>query len=94
MDGWTPVQAVGFYVCRRLGSFPNKWIGVKKITQFFKRNHKLYEVRGSYYRLRPAWYDLAPLADFPFVLPQRPVEETGGGGGVRSPGAGGVHRGC
>lgn len=78
IDGWTPVQAVGFYVCRRLGSFPNKWIGVKKITQFFKRNHKLYEVRGSYYRLRPAWYDLAPLADFPFVLPQRPVEETGG----------------
>lgn len=78
IDGWTPVQAVGFYVCRRLGSFPNKWIGVKKITQFLKRNHKLYEVRGSYYRLRPAWYDLAPLADFPFVLPQRPVEETGG----------------
>ena len=67
---------------------------MKKITQFFKRNHKLYEVRGAYYRLRPAWYDLAPLADFPFVLPQRPVEETGGGGGVRSPGAGGVHRGC
>ena len=78
IDGWTPVQAVGFYVCRRLGSFPNKWIGVKKITQFLKRNHKLYEVRGSYYRLRPAWYDLASLADFPFVLPQRPVEETGG----------------
>lgn len=51
---------------------------MKKITQFFKRNHKLYEVRGAYYRLRPAWYDLALLEDFPFVLPQRPVEETGG----------------
>ena len=33
---------------------------------------------APFQRLRPAWYDLAPLADFPFFLPQRPVEETGG----------------
>lgn len=38
-----------------------------------------WRLQGApFQRLRPAWYDLAPLADFPFVLPQRPVEETGG----------------
>ena len=34
-----------------------------------------WRLQGApFQRLRPAWYDLAPLADFPFVLPQRPVE--------------------
>lgn len=75
MNGWTPVHAVGFYVSRRLGSFHNKWIGVKKASQFFGKNPNLYEVSGKFYRLRLAWYDLVPLKDFPFVLPERPAEE-------------------
>ena len=65
--GWTPIRAVGLYVTRRIGSFENKWIGVKRYTQFFGRNSDLYEVSGQYYRLRSAWYDLSPLKDFPFV---------------------------
>ena len=75
IHGWTPIQAVGLYVTRRIGSFENKWTGVKRYPQFFGRNPDLYEVSGQYYRLRPAWYDLSPLKDFPFVLPERPAEE-------------------
>lgn len=74
--GWTPIRAVGWYVGRRIGSFENKWIGVKRYPQFFGRNPDLYEVSGQYYRLRPAWYDLSPLKDFPFVLPERLTEEA------------------
>ena len=73
--GWTPIRAVGWYVGRRIGSFENKWIGVKRYPQFFGKNSNLYEVSGQYYRLRPAWYDLSPLKDFPFVLPERLAEE-------------------
>ena len=76
IHGWTPIQAVGLYVTRRIGSFENKWIGVKRYPQFFGRNPDLYEVSGQYYRLRPAWYDLSPLKDFPFVLPERLAEEA------------------
>lgn len=76
IHGWTPIQAVGLYVTRRIGSFENKWIGVKRYPQFFGRNPDLYEVSGQYYRLRPAWYDLSPLKDFPFVLPERLTEEA------------------
>ena len=75
INGWTPIAAVGFYVSRRLGSFHNKWIGVKKYPQFFGKNPNLYEVWGPYYRLRSAWYDLPPLKGFPFVLPKHPSEE-------------------
>ncbi len=73
--GWTPIRAVGWYVGRRIGSFENKWIGVNRYPQFFGKNSNLYEVSGQYYRLRPAWYDLSPLKDFPFVLPERLAEE-------------------
>lgn len=74
-NGWTPLGVAGFYAAVRVRSYPNKWLGVKKSVQFLERHSDLYEVSGRFYRLRSAWYDLSPLKDFPFVLPQRPMEE-------------------